>query len=139
MGYKRAPVKPGASLNKWTESLTLGGGVSAILLPFVCYYIAWKQIRDQKEYEECKAKMKKEEDGGDDVDYLTYCFRSTMIMMCVYMLLYFILFTRPALISKKAIKVFSVITGLLLLITLIINIENYVYLGLSFCKDKAYG
>ena len=45
MGYKRGVVKPGPSLNKWAESMLLGGGVPAMLIPFIGFYIAWVQIR----------------------------------------------------------------------------------------------
>jgi len=45
MGYRRSAPSSGPSMNKWAESLLLGGGVAAILIPFLGYYVAWVQIR----------------------------------------------------------------------------------------------
>ena len=52
----------GFSMIKWVEALLLGGGLAVLLFPFIGCYVAWVQIRRQKEYKECKGTMDADQD-----------------------------------------------------------------------------
>ena len=76
---------------KWVEALLIAGGLAAILLPFIGCYVAWIQIRRQKEYNTCKQTMDAEK---DEADYTRYIMGCNQVLMYLFLALYSVAFTK---------------------------------------------
>ena len=76
---------------KWVEAVTLGGGLAALLIPFIGCYVAWIQIRRQKEFKKCKATMDIE---AEQTDYTRFVMGMNQILMYLFLALYSIAFTK---------------------------------------------
>lgn len=133
MGSNRGAYKAGPSFAKWAECLLLGGGVPAILIPFLGFYVAWIQIRKQKEYAECKAAM-----GKDDSDYTRFIVGINQLLMYLFFVFIIILYSKPRR-TKRQIKTVGILFPILLVAIIVITVMNWGLYAGSACKDKNYG
>ena len=138
MGYRRNATKPGPSMNKWAESLLLGGGIPAILIPFFGFYIAWIQIRKSKEYAECKVLMEGAENKDDLKDFTRFIIGINQVLMYLFVVCYFTLYTKPRR-TKRQIRLVSIFMPLLWIISVLVGLMNFMLYGASHCNDKSYG
>ena len=81
----------GFSMIKWVEALLLGGGLAVLLFPFIGCYVAWVQIRRQKEYKECKSTMDADQDQSD---YTRMIMGINQMLMYLFLALYAVAFTK---------------------------------------------
>ena len=120
---------------KWVEALLIAGGLAALLLPFIGFYVAWIQIRRQKEYKQCRETMDSEK---DESDYTRYIMGSNQILMYLFLALYSIAYTKSRR-TKRQIRFVGVTIPILLIITIIMGVINWGLYAASHCKDKTYG
>ena len=59
-------------------------------------------------------------------------------VMYLYLILYFIIYTKPSR-TKRTIKVVGVLFPILLMLILVVSVMNFVLYGKSHCKERKYG
>jgi len=93
----RDDIVAGKTGGKWAECYALFGGVGAMVYPLVFYYVGFVSLDSRDEYLLCVGTTKKLMEAKDE-DYSEWV-RFTMLwncnMMSVYLVLHYLLFSRP--------------------------------------------
>ena len=74
----------------------------------------------------------------DETDYTRYIMGCNQILMYLFLALYSVAFTKSRR-TKRQIKFVGVTIPILLILTLVMGIVNWVLYAASHCKDKTYG
>ena len=121
---------------KWVEAVALGGGLAALLIPFIGCYVAWIQIRRQKEFKKCYSTMDKD---ADQNDYTRFVMGINQILMYLFLALYSVAFTKSRR-TKRQIRFVGVMIPIILVVTVVMAIVNWGLYASSHCKDQTtYG
>ena len=75
---------------------------------------------------------------ADLVDYTRFVIGINQILMYVFVLAYFTLYTKPRR-TKRQIKAVAIGLPIWLILTILVGMINFILSGWSYCKDKSYG
>ena len=132
-------IEPGRTAQKFAEAFAITGGVGAVLYPLIFYYVGGVLLGGRDDFLYCtgvesQEKTVKGESFRNDV---RTCINYNLFMMCLYLALHFILFSRPA--SNSFYNKIGKIFALVLVAEVPLSVINFIFIGISICNTGAYG
>ena len=131
----RDQIPKGRTQIKFTECLSLFGGAGAIIYPPIFYYNGYMSVVQKDDFLFCEYSTigTKETAGEDYSDNVRNAMLLNGIMMALYLLLHFYLFSRPE--TSNAFKTLGVFYTIVLVLGLITSVISIVMVGNSICND----
>ena len=75
---------------------------------------------------------------ADLVDHTRFIIGINQILMYIFILAYFTLYTKPRR-TKRQIRAVTIGLPIWLILTILVAVMNFILYGMSHCKDKSYG
>ena len=134
----RDDIAPGKTYGKWAESYALFGGIGAFVYPLTFYYVGYVAIDERWNHLLCTAteEAAKELAGEDYEDWIRFTMLWNCNMMSIYLILHFILFSRPE--SYNRFQRLGVIFSIILCFEVVFALVNFILIGNSICNDDDY-